>query len=76
MTFRSVVALAFMALCLPATLRAAPAETPPGPTARDFAREPEIHGLSISPSGKTLVGIVSPDADTPRAFLRPRIGGL
>ena len=64
MTVRSLVALAFLALCLPAPLRAATAETPPGLTARDFAREPAIQGLSISPSGKNLVGIVSPDGDT------------
>jgi hypothetical protein len=76
MTVRSLVTLAFLALCLPAPLRAATAETPPGLTARDFAREPAIQGLSISPSGKNLVGIVSPDGDTPRAFQRPRIGSL
>jgi hypothetical protein len=76
MTFRSVVALAFLALFSPAAAHAATAETPPGLTARDFAREPAIQGLSISPSGKNLVGIVSPDGDTPGAFQRPRIGGL
>ena len=40
------------------------AATPAGLTARDFAREPAIQGLSISPNGKHLVGIVSPDGDT------------
>ena len=40
------------------------AATPAGLTARDFAREPAIQGLSLSPSGKHLVGIVSPDGDT------------
>jgi dipeptidyl aminopeptidase/acylaminoacyl peptidase len=64
MTFRSLVALAVLALCLPTPVRAATAETPAGLTARDFAREPAIQGLSISPSGKNLVGIVSPDGDT------------
>jgi hypothetical protein len=65
MTVRSLVALAFLALCLPAPLRAATAETPPGLTARDFAREPAIQGLSISPSGGST-----------REFQRPGIGGL
>jgi len=76
MTFRSLVALAFLALCLPAPLRAATAETPPGLTARDFAREPVIQGPSISPSGKNQVGIASPESDSPRAFQRPWIGDL
>jgi hypothetical protein len=76
MTFRSLVALAFLALCSPAAAHAATAETPAGLTARDFAREPAIQGLSISPSGKYLVGIVSPESDSPRALQRPWIGGL
>ncbi|WP_397396808.1 hypothetical protein [Phenylobacterium sp.] len=76
MTFRSVIALAFLALCLPAPLRAATAETPPGLTARDFAREPAIQGLAISPSGKNQVGFASPEGDSPRAFQRPWIGDL
>lgn len=64
MSVRSVVALALALLCLPAAVRAAaPSDPPPGLTARDFAREPAIQGLSMSPSGKYLVGIVSPDGD-------------
>ena len=48
-----------------AGIAAAASPAPPaGLTARDFAREPAIQGLSISPSGKNLVGIVSPDGDT------------
>jgi len=76
MTFRSLVAFAFLILCLPTALRAATAETPAGLTARDFAREPAIQGLSISPSGKNQVGFASPESDSPRALQRPWIGGL
>lgn len=76
MTFRSVIALAFLALCLPAPLRAATAETPPSLRSRDFAREPAIPGLSISPSGKNQVGFASPEGDSPRALMWPWIGGL
>jgi hypothetical protein len=75
MTFRRVVALAFLALCLPAPLRAATAETPPGLTARDLAREPAIQGLAISPSGKHQVGLASPEGDSPRVLMWPWISG-
>ena len=76
MSFRSLVAFAFLALCAPAAVQVATAETPPGLTARDFAREPAIQGLSISPSGKNQVSIASPESDSPRALQRPWIGGL
>jgi hypothetical protein len=75
MTFRSVVALAFLALCLPAPLRAATAETPLGLTARDLAREPAFQGLSISPSGKNQVGFASPESDSAGALMWPWVGG-
>lgn len=65
MTLRRAFACLVLAFCLPAGFAAAaPAATPAGLTARDFAREPAIQGLSMSPSGKNLVGIVSPDGDT------------
>lgn len=65
MRFRCVLAGLVLALSLPAGIAAAASPAPPaGLTARDFAREPAIQGLSISPSGKHLVGIVSPDGDT------------
>jgi dipeptidyl aminopeptidase/acylaminoacyl peptidase len=65
MTFRRVLACLALAFSLPAGLAAAaPAAPPAGLTARDFAREPAIQGLSMSPSGKNLVGIVSPDGNT------------
>ena len=65
MKFRRVLASLVLALSLPAGIAAAASPAPPaGPTARDFAREPAIQGLSISPSGKNLVGIVSPNGDT------------
>jgi dipeptidyl aminopeptidase/acylaminoacyl peptidase len=64
MKFRRVLASLVLALSLPAGIAAAASPAPPaGLNARDFAREPAIQGLSISPSGKNLVGIVSPDGD-------------
>ncbi|MFI4933430.1 MAG: prolyl oligopeptidase family serine peptidase [Caulobacterales bacterium] len=53
--------VAFAGLCLALGLgvaRAAP------PTARDFARDAAIWGVSISPDGRHIAALTSPDGDT------------
>lgn len=59
----SAAALLGLAIATPGLARqaAAPAGAHRPPSADDFGREPAIKGVSISPDGKSIAAIVSPD---------------
>lgn len=67
--FATISAAACCALLLgvaPSTAQPAPSTTAAStlPAARDFARDAQIEGLTISPDGSHIAGIISPDGNT------------
>ena len=59
----AALAFALIATCNAAAQSAPQAGAPPIPTAQDFARRPAVSHVAISPDGKHMAAILSPDGE-------------